>query len=248
MYTTPRKIENFPLKKIQLLRKITLTVAVVIATANVYAFPDFAEAKSRADSGDSHAQAIVATYFALGWETNKNFELAIQYAKQSSEAGNPLGKFRLGAMMRNGEGIPKDETEGLALQSEGVKIWLQTFDNNDPFSLTAFGVALFQGKVISQNKAMAARLYRKAADMGYAPAQFNFAMCARDGQGIPKDADLYSAYIDKAAENGYQLAKEIVIQPASELARSTAPSKGADSSSSSEPKQRKNPPKLQTAL
>jgi len=199
---------KFHSKKIRSLSKLSLLVAGALATANIYAFPDFEEAKSRADSGKADAQAIAATYYALGWQTEKNPEAAIQYAEQSSRSGNPLGKFRLGAMMRNGEGIPKDEPRGLSLQAEAVKIWSQDFDEEDPFSLTALGVALFQGKVLPQDKVMAAKYYKKAADLDFAPAQYNYAMCAKLGEGIPKDSSLSQKYLRKAAQNGYRLAQE----------------------------------------
>jgi hypothetical protein len=199
---------KFHSKKIRLSGKPAILLTIAIATANLYAFPDFEEAKSSADAGEADAQAIAATYYALGWQTEKNPEAAIQYAEQSSRSGNPLGKFRLGAMMRNGEGIPKDEPRGLSLQAEAVKIWSQDFDEEDPFSLTALGVALFQGKVLPQDKVMAAKYYKKAADLDFAPAQYNYAMCAKLGEGIPKDSSLSQKYLQKAAQNGYRLAQE----------------------------------------
>jgi TPR repeat protein len=199
---------KFHSKKIRLSGKPAILLTIAIATANLYAFPDFEEAKSSADAGEADAQAIAATYYALGWQTEKNPEVAIQYAEQSSQSGNPLGKFRLGAMMRNGEGIPKDEPRGLSLQAEAVKIWSQDFDEEDPFSLTALGVALFQGKALPQDKALAAKFYKKAADLDFAPAQYNYAMCAKLGEGIPKDPSLSQKYLQKAAQNGYRLAQE----------------------------------------
>lgn len=92
-------------------RTIALTAAVLVTASSLFAFPDFEEAKSEADQGDAQAQAVVATYYALGWQTGKDPALAAQYAKQSANAGNPLGKFRLGALVRNGEGVAKDEVK-----------------------------------------------------------------------------------------------------------------------------------------
>jgi TPR repeat protein len=237
---------KFHSKKIRLSGKPAILLTIALAIANLYAFPDFEEAKSSADAGEADAQAIAATYYALGWQTEKNPEAAIQYAEQSSRSGNPLGKFRLGAMMRNGEGIPKDEPRGLSLQAEAVKIWSQDFDEEDPFSLTALGVALFQGKVLPQDKVMAAKYYKKAADLDFAPAQYNYAMCAKDGQGIPKDPSLSQKYLQKAAQNGYRLANEALGQPAS------TPSAASESTSthknkSPEPPKYK-PSKYQTDL
>jgi TPR repeat protein len=237
---------KFHSKKNRLSGVPAILLTIAIATANLYAFPDFEQAKSGADAGEADAQAIAATYYALGWQTEKNPEAAIQYAEQSSQSGNPLGKFRLGAMMRNGEGIPKDEPRGLSLQSEAVKIWSQDFDEEDPFSLTALGVALFQGKALPQDKALAAKFYKKAADLDFAPAQYNYAMCAKLGEGIPKDPSLSQKYLQKAAQNGYRLANEALGQPAS------TPSAASESTSthknkSPEPPKYK-PSKYQTDL
>ena len=202
----------------ELKRAIALSAAVLVTAGSLFAFPGFEEAKSEADQGDAQAQAIVATYYALGWQTAKDPALAARYAEQSANAGNPLGNFRLGALLRNGEGVAKDETAGLRLQNDAAGIWSKGFDEGDPFALTAIGVALFQGKVVPQNKAQAAQLYKKAADMDFAPAQYNYAMCAKDGQGIPKNTDLCAEYLSKAAGSGYRLAQEALGQPVTAVA------------------------------
>ena len=210
----------------ELKRAIALSAAVLVTAGSLFAFPGFEEAKSEADRGDAQAQAIVATYYALGWQTAKDPALAARYAEQSANAGNPLGNFRLGALLRNGEGVAKDETAGLRLQNNAAGIWSKGFDQGDPFALTAIGVALFQGKVVPQNKAQAAQLYKKAADMDFAPAQYNYAMCAKDGQGIPKNTALCAEYLSKAAGCGYRLAQEALGQPTTAVASNSA----ADSS------------------
>jgi TPR repeat protein len=195
----------------------SIFAVIFVATCHLFAFPNFEEAKIAADQGNANAKAIVANYFAIGWQIAKDPAMAARYAEQSAKAGDPLGKFRLGSLLRNGEGMTKDESFGLRLQNEAAAIWSQGFDESNPFVLTAIGVALFQGKILIQDKEHAAKLYKKAADMGYAPAQFNYAMCARDGQGIPKDAALCSAYLSKAASNGYRLAQEALGQPTSDV-------------------------------
>lgn len=169
----------------------------------------FEEAKQRAEAGDSFAQAVVALHYQLGWNTEKIPELAAKYASASANAGKPLGQFRLGALMREGVGVQKDEQRGLSLQAASFN---GLYNAQDPYSMTAAGIMIFQGKVVGQNIAQderrrdAARLYRKAADMGYAPAQFNYAMCAEAGHGIPKNLQLRESYLRLAADQNYQLA------------------------------------------
>jgi hypothetical protein len=171
----------------------------------------FEEAKERADAGDAFAQAVVALHYQLGWNTEKNPELAVKYAGKSANAGEPLGQFRLGALMRAGEGIAKDEEQGLAHQAASFNGLAAA---QDPYSITSAAIMIFQGKVVGQGvpqderRKDAANLYKKAADMGYAPAQFNYAMCAEAGHGIPQNESLRIEYLTKAAENGYRLAAE----------------------------------------
>ncbi len=144
----------------------------------------FDQAKQRADAGDALAQAVVALHYQLGWNTQKNPRLAAKYAIASAEAGQPLGQFRLGALLRAGEGVPKDEEQGLALQSAAFN---SLYEADDPYSITSAAIMIFQGKVVGQDVSQAERrrdaaaLYKKAAGMGYAPAVFNYAMCAEAG-------------------------------------------------------------------
>jgi len=41
----------------------------------------------------------------------------------------------------------------------------------DPYAITALVIMCFRGEGVQKNLAQAAKLYKKAADMGYAPAQ-----------------------------------------------------------------------------
>jgi len=171
----------------------------------------FAESKAQADQGDAFAEAVVAFHYTLGWQTEKNLELAVQYAKSSAEKKNPLGLFRLGALTLAGEGVEKNEKEGLELQDESL-VGLNEMEGN-PYSITALGVALFQGKVLDEDQETAAKLYKKAADLGYAPAQYNYAKCAELGQGIAKNLVVSKLYLQKAAAQNYPLALSGRMEP-----------------------------------
>jgi len=106
-----------PFKRLGIAALIVATLLALFQPANpawaATAPLAFEEAKAAADSGDSHAQAIVAMHYSLGWQVEKNPELALQYANQSASAGDALGLYRLGALLRSGEGVTKDEEEAL---------------------------------------------------------------------------------------------------------------------------------------
>jgi len=166
----------------------------------------FEDAKRAADVGNAYAQAVVSIYYSVGWKTEKNLELALKYALSSAKAGHPLGIYRVGAALRNGDGTAKDEQQGLTLQQKSFD-GLNKMGGN-PYAITSLGVMVFQGKVVLENKKEAARLYKIAADMGYAPAQFNYATCAESGFGMAKDLDIRDKYLKKAVLNDYTLAEK----------------------------------------
>ena len=164
----------------------------------------FEQAKILADKGDAYGEAVVAFHYSIGWQTDKNLELAAKYAMSSALKNHSLGIFRHGALRRAGEGVEKNEDQGLTLQKNSFN-GLNKMSGN-PYAITALGVLLFQGKVVPENKKEAARLYKIAADMGFAPAQFNFAMCAEAGHGTPQSELTSIEYLTKAIENDYALA------------------------------------------
>ncbi len=49
--------------------------------------------------------------------------------------------------------------------------------------------------------------YRKAADQGYAPAQFNLGVMFATGQGVPQDYGQAIGWYRKAADQGYARAQ-----------------------------------------
>ncbi len=179
----------------------------------------FEEAKMAADQGDAFAQAIAALHYQLGWNIAKNPELAAKYAAASANAGEPMGQFRLGALMREGVGVPKDEERGLSLQAASFN---GLYNAQDPYSMTAAGIMIFQGKVVGQNISQgerrrdAAALYKRAADLGFAPAQFNYAMCAESGHGIAQNQSAANEFLWKAMLREYPLAlQHMGFQPGS---------------------------------
>jgi len=175
----------------------------------------FDQAKQRADKGDAFAQAVVAMHYQIGWETERNVKQAAKYALASAKANHAMGLFRVGSMLRNGEGFSKDEKKGLELQGMSYKALK---DAKDPYSITAAAIMIFQGKVVGQNvsenerRRIAAALYKRAADMGYAPAQYNYAMALNDGHGVDKDPELFQQFLAKARNAAYPLAMSFQTQ------------------------------------
>ena len=201
--TFPQQIQM----KVIIIYALSMWAACCFST-NAQVVP-FQEAKARADNGDAFAQAVVAMHYQLGWDTEKDVKQAARYAHASAKANHALGLFRVGTMMRNGEGFAKDEKKGLELQGVAYKALK---DAKDPYSITATAIMIFQGKVVGQNidenerRRIAAGLYKQAADMGYAPAQFNYAMALNDGHGTIQDSQARDVYLQNSDRQNYPLA------------------------------------------
>jgi hypothetical protein len=78
------------MKKSSLLLFAFQLALVLKPSLPVHAAPlpiEFEDAKAAADSGDSHAQAVVAMHYSLGWKVQKNPELALDYAQRSALQG-----------------------------------------------------------------------------------------------------------------------------------------------------------------
>jgi TPR repeat protein len=180
------------------------------SSEKILSFPD---ALQRAEQGDAYAQAVVSIYYATGYKVEKDLNQAAKYAILSAKQKHPLGIYRLGVMRQNGEGgIEVNQQEGLALKTASFN-GLNCSMVGDPYAITALGVMSFRGDGVAKNEIQAAQLYKKAADMGYAPAQYTYSMCLLTGQGVPKNAFEARTYWQKAYDQGYGPALKGMPQP-----------------------------------
>lgn len=167
----------------------------------------FQEALRRVNQGDAHAEAVVSIYYGVGYLTGRDIAKSAEYAIRSARQRHPLGLYRLGTMLQSGEGVPLNREEGLQLKAA-------SFDglnkmSGDPYAQTALGIMLFRGENVRRDRAEATRLYRLAADAGYAPAQYNYAACFVAGHGgLPKDPARAELYWRKAYDQDYGPALE----------------------------------------
>ena len=64
------------------------------------------------------------------------------------------------------------------------------------------GVQCIEGEGVVKDYAAAARLYRQAAEAGYAPAQYDLAYLYEQGLGVARDLKQAAVWYRKAAEQG----------------------------------------------
>src|SRR5579863_1019256 len=89
----------------------------------------------------------------------------IDEIKAKAQAGDASSQVKLGKRYMNGNGIPQDYAEAM--------IWLQKALNADPEAANAIGILYHNGWGVPQDYNRSAEYYRRAAEKGNVPAEFN---------------------------------------------------------------------------
>ena len=192
----------------------------------------FAQALQLANDGDARAQAIVSIYYGVGYKTQKDTTKAADFAMRSAKQRNGLGIYRVAAMMENGDVFQKDVEQAKKLK--GMAFDRLNAGGVDPYALTALGIMLFRGEGGGrQDREQAVTLYKRAAEMGYAPAQYHYSAALARGQGVTKNQEESMRWWRRAFEQDYPPAMSGPVGQASsnanpvqnQTAIQTAPSK-----------------------
>jgi TPR repeat protein len=162
----------------------------------------FAQALQLANDGDARAQAIVSIYYGVGYKTQKDTEKAADFAMRSAKQRNGLGIYRVATMMENGEGFEKNPSLAQELKMKSYA-GLNNMEG-DPYAINALGIMFLRGEGGAPLlPPEAARLFHKAAEMGYAPAQYNYSAALALGQGVTKNQEESMRWWRRAFEQDY---------------------------------------------
>ncbi|WP_295388321.1 tetratricopeptide repeat protein, partial [Thiolapillus sp.] len=76
-----------------------------------------------------------------------------------------------------------------------------------PMPSSCLGVMYAEGQGVRQDLKEAVKWYRRAAEQGYALAQYNLGVIYNNGQGVQQDKKEAVKWFRKAAEQGYASAQ-----------------------------------------
>ncbi len=113
-----------------------------------------------------------------------------------AERGDADAQFELGLRMITGEGVKKNE-------AEGVKFIEQAAKQKHLRAQFVLGSLYEEGAGVKKDEAKSVEWYRKAADNGFPPAQFSLGMAYDLGKGVTKDPVKASEWLLKAAEQNH---------------------------------------------
>ena len=113
-----------------------------------------------------------------------------------ADKGDADSQFELGLRLLTGEGLPKNEAEGLK--------WVEKAARQKHLRAQFVMGSLFEDGVgVDKNEAKAFEWYRKAAENGFAPAQHAVAMAYDLGRGVKQSAEEATAWLQKAADQNH---------------------------------------------
>lgn len=113
-----------------------------------------------------------------------------------ADNGDAESQFELGLRLLTGEGLVKNETEGVA--------WVEKAANQKHLRAQFIMGSIYEdGMGVKKNEATAFEWYRKSAENGFAAAQHSVAMAYDLGKGVKMNAEKATEWLEKAAEQNH---------------------------------------------
>jgi TPR repeat protein len=132
-----------------------------------------------------------------GWDAYKakDYKEAVKWYRLSAEQGYADGQFSLGAMYKNGQGVPQD-------YKEAVKWWKLSAEQGDADAQLNLGRMYREGKGVPQDNKEAVKWWKLSATQGKTRAQTRLGFMYDTGEGVPQDYKEAVKWYRLAAERG----------------------------------------------
>lgn len=128
---------------------------------------------------------------------------AAPWVETAARHGVPEAQLRLGQMLLDGVGAPKDETAALVWFKRGA-------EKGAPEAMNMVGRCYENGWGVEPDLAAAARWYRRAAEAGCDWGQYNLGHMVFDGRGVARNRPEAFLWYRRAAEQGHARAMNLV--------------------------------------
>jgi len=134
---------------------------------------------------------------ASSQETRQSYKSkSIEELKRLAKKGNAEAQYHLASRYVKGDGVPKD-------QKEGVMWFSQAAEQGHLDSLWNLAACYTTGVGVSQNRMEGIRLFSQAANRGFAPAQCSLGLIHENGLGVEKNYEEAVKWYHLAADQGF---------------------------------------------
>jgi TPR repeat protein len=179
-----------------------------------------------AEEGDANAQFELGEAYYEGRGLPRDYAEALDWFRKAAAQSHLYANSNLGDIYEKGEGIPANRAEAVRYYLAAADIAFASLDSDellnwDPDACSGaigqgaeYGHARAQRYVghlyatgdeslrLRQDYTEAAKWYRRAAEQGLAPAQYDLGRMYADGQGVPQDYVLAHMWLNLAGAAG----------------------------------------------
>ncbi len=159
---------------------------------------------SLADAADKRTRALKneAKRFYWGSGVDQDYAKALRLYEKAAAGGDFEASYIAGGMYYKGLGTPKDLKKAFAYLD-----FAASHGKSSPESNRVLAELYIVGRVVPQNYAKAASLYRQSADMGDREAQLELGFLYFTGRGVEQDYEKAFKWFEMAALNNDSLAQ-----------------------------------------
>lgn len=156
-------------------------------------------------AGQASAQHDLGTFFALGIEAPRNFELAAYWYRRAADQGVANASYNLGVLLERGLGVPHNSEEAVARFRDAAAA-------GHAGALNALGFACLNGSGIERDPEEALAWFRRVSTAGSPRGAYNVARLYESGElGVP-DPWTAAGWYRVAADAGDERAREALAR------------------------------------
>jgi localization factor PodJL len=158
----------------------------------------FADLRSQAQAGDALAQFALATNYAEGRVTPRDFNAAAEWYTKAAAQDLVPAQYRLATLYEKGIGVARDLGKARALYQRAAE------QGNIRAMHNLAVLAADGGDSGRPDYATAAHWFKRAAEFGVRDSQYNYAVLLARGLGVPQDFVASYVWFAIAAAQGDQ--------------------------------------------
>ena len=157
----------------------------------------YEQIREAADEGNAIALYMMAAYFWEGYGVQPiNKQKAIAYFKKSYEAGYPVAGYDVAASLPDGSPEQKE------IRNHAKDNILELANEEDVFAQASAAWGYREGYGTAVDHVEAVKWVRKAAEQGFARAQYDLGLMYEFGRGVERSYEKAVEWYQKAAEQG----------------------------------------------
>ena len=150
---------------------------------------------SKAQTGNTRAQARLAGLYVTGEAGTNSYPLAVFWYRKAVEQGCAEAQLGLGELYETGQGVAKDLPQAIKLYRQAAEQGLASAQYTLAFMQEA-------GRGLPQDQVEASKWFRRAAEQGHSLSQYDLGQRYDLGVGVPIDRVEALKWLILAADQG----------------------------------------------